>query len=100
MKWSGTETAKKDRKCSKKVSGACSHCGGRRFESDQVHHMNEVRFSNIFIEKRTSHFWKALSYQGFFFFIFRAAHFKNLQMKKYYFHSMTLFEHPFSIKLA
>ena len=29
--------------------------------------LNEVRFSNIFIEKRTSHFWKALLYQGLFF---------------------------------
>ena len=37
MKWSGAETAKNGRKYSKKVSGACSHCGGRRFESDQVH---------------------------------------------------------------
>ena len=33
-------------------------------------------------------------------FIFWAAHFKNPKMGKYYFHSMTLFEHPFSIKLA
>lgn len=32
--------------------------------------VNEVRFSNIFIEKRTSHFWKALLYQGFFFLYF------------------------------
>ena len=37
MKWSGAETAKNGRKYSKKVSGACSHCRGRRFESDQVH---------------------------------------------------------------
>lgn len=30
-------------------------------------HMNEVRFSNIFIEKRTSCFLKALQLQGFFY---------------------------------
>lgn len=29
--------------------------------------MNEVRFSNIFIEKRTSCFLKALQLQGFFY---------------------------------
>ena len=39
MKWSGAETAKNGRKYSKKVSGAGSHCRGRRFESDQVHHV-------------------------------------------------------------
>ena len=44
-----------------------SHRRGQGFESLQVHHMNEVRFSNIFIEKRTFHFWKALLYQGLFF---------------------------------
>ena len=27
--------------------------------------MNEVRFSNYFIEKRTSHFWGALLYKVF-----------------------------------
>ena len=70
MKWIRAETAKNGRKYSEKVSGAGSHCRGRRFESDQVHHMDEVRFSNIFIEKRTSHFWKALLYQGFFFLYF------------------------------
>ena len=32
--------------------------------------LNEVRFSNIFIEKRTFHFWKALLYQGFLFLYF------------------------------
>lgn len=37
MKWSGAETAKNGRKCSKKVSGACSHPRGRGFESHQVH---------------------------------------------------------------
>ena len=40
--------------------------GCRRFESCHSDHMNEVRFSNIFIEKRTSHFLKALQLQGFF----------------------------------
>ena len=43
MKWSGAETAKNGRKYSKKVSGAGSHCGGRRFESDQVHQIEKIR---------------------------------------------------------
>ena len=67
MKWNGEETAKSGPKWLKKVSRAGSHRRGQGFESLQVHHMNEVRFSNIFIEKRTFHFWKALLYQGLFF---------------------------------
>ena len=39
----------------------------REFESPHSDHMNEVRFSNIFIEKRTSCFLKALQLQGFFY---------------------------------
>lgn len=32
----------------KKVWSTGSHCGGHRFKSDQVYHMNKVRFSKIF----------------------------------------------------
>ena len=39
----------------------------RGFEPHHSDHMNEVRFLNNFIEKRTSHFLKALQQQGFFF---------------------------------
>ena len=34
MKWSGAEIAKNGRKYLKKVSGSCSHCGGREFKSN------------------------------------------------------------------
>lgn len=34
---------------------------------DTAPRVNEVRFSNIFIEKRTSCFLKALQLQGFFY---------------------------------
>ena len=40
---------------------------GRWFESSRAYHMNETRFSNIFIEKRVFHVLKALKDQGFFF---------------------------------
>ncbi|MGO5024479.1 hypothetical protein ACTQ4E_15560, partial [Lawsonibacter sp. LCP25S3_G6] len=43
MKWNGAKTAKNGWECSKKVSGAGSHCGGRRFESDQVHQLRLLK---------------------------------------------------------
>ena len=43
MKWNGEETAKSGPKWLKKVSRAGSHCGGRRFESDQVHQKRAIR---------------------------------------------------------
>lgn len=48
MKWSGAETAKNGRKCSKKVSGACSHPRGRGFESHQVHQRQTCLYRSVF----------------------------------------------------
>ena len=46
--------AKKCHKCPEKVFCTSLGAGCRRFESCHSDHMNEARFSNIFIEKRAS----------------------------------------------
>ena len=59
--------AKNRYKQAKKVFSISLGARCREFESPHSDHMNEVRFSNIFIEKRTSCFLKALQLQGFFY---------------------------------
>ena len=44
---------------------------GRRFKSCHLDHLNETRFSNIFIEKRVSSFYKIFSYREFLFLFFQ-----------------------------
>ena len=50
----------------------------RHFENG----LNEIRFSNIFIEKRISHFLKALQLQGFFCLCFFNGFLKKQKMQK------------------
>ena len=57
-------------------------------------------FFEHFYRKTDFSFLESLVVSRLSLFIFWMVHFKNPQMEKYYFHSMTLFEHPFSIKLA
>ena len=57
-------------------------------------------FFEYFYRKTDFSFLESLVVSRLSLFIFWMVHFKNPQMEKYYFHSMTLFEHPFSIKLA
>ena len=39
---------------------------GRWFESSRAYHMNELRFSNIFFEKRSSSYPQSLDLSGLF----------------------------------
>lgn len=46
-------------------------CGNHEnYDALERYPVNETRFSNIFIEKRTSHFWKALIHKVFLFLCF------------------------------
>ena len=62
--------------------------------------LNEIRFSNIFIEKRISHFLKALQLQGFFYLRSFNALMKKRKMQKDYFFAKSEFEHSFFVKCS
>ena len=72
----------------------------RAFESPYSDHMNGVRFSNIFIEKRTSHFLEVLQQQGFFYLRSFNALMKKRKMQKDYFFAGSEFEHCFFEKYS
>ena len=52
--------------CARRKS--CQSAFGQGFDSPQLHHMNETRFSNIFIEKRVSSRLESLERSGLFLF--------------------------------